>query len=47
MRDRLRWALVLLFLLSSGCIHIDLFSGNDELQESTLSGKGADKVSTH
>ncbi len=44
MQVRLRWVLALFLLLSNGCIHIDLFSGNGELQETTISGEGTDKV---
>lgn len=33
-----------LFLLVSGCIHVDLFPGGGKLQEAILSGEGEDKV---
>ena len=38
-----RWTLLLLFFVS-GCIHIDMFSGKGDLQETTISGQGSDKV---
>ena len=43
MGNKTSWALLFLFLLN-GCIHVDVFSGNGQLQETTLSGEGSDKV---
>lgn len=43
MGNKMSWTLFFLFLLN-GCIHVDVFSGNDKLQETTISGEGSDKV---
>ena len=43
MRKNSHWALVVLFFVS-GCIHVDVFSGKGDLQETTLSGEGTDKI---
>ena len=43
MGNKISWALLFLFFLS-GCIHVDVFSGKGELQETTISGEGKDKV---
>ena len=43
MGNKMSWALLFL-LCVSGCIHVNVFSGKDKLQETTISGEGSDKV---
>ena len=43
MGNNMRWILLFVFLLH-GCIHVDVFSGSDNLQETTISGEGPAKV---
>ena len=43
MTHRLVWVFLLFFVLG-GCIHVDLFSGNGALQETSISGEGPDKI---
>ncbi len=35
---------LLCLLFVNGCIHVDLFSGGDSLQETMISGEGSDKI---
>ena len=43
MANSIRWTLLLL-LFVNGCIHVDLFSGENALQETKISGEGSDKI---
>ena len=43
MANIIRWTLLFLLFLS-GCIHVDVLSGDSELRETTISGEGSEKI---